>query len=217
MKSFSSDTLAALERGDAIVGGAFKIASVPAIRGFSGYGQISIDSETYEGIGDRALVQVTGGALGGGAQNITLVLSGIDPEMLELLDADEVKQAPTTSWRIIWTGDGKTMLGAYVFNRGRVDKVTSEEVIGGEAVVRAAIENAARGLGRRGGRMRTDADQRLVKATDGFFRNVAFAAEKTLYWGGKKPARAGSAIGGGGAQRGDNLTHLVNPTTLGFD
>lgn len=60
--------------------------------------------------------------------------------------------------------------------------------------------------------MRSDADQRLIKANDGFFKNVAFAGEKTLYWGGRKPATAASAIGGvtggssGGGRTGSNPT-----------
>ena len=54
----------------------------------------------------------------------------------------------------------------------------------------------AKGLGRKGGRMRTDADQRLIDPDDGFFKNVAYAGAKTLYWGGQRPATAGSALGG---------------------
>lgn len=209
MKSFSAPVLAALERGDAVVGGAIKIACDPAIRVFSGYGTVSIDSESYDGIGDRALGQVSGGALGGGAQNITITLSGIEPENLALLDADEVKGAPTAIWRLIWSADGKTLLGAYTFQRGRVDKVTVEETIGETAAIKGMIENAARGLGRRGGRMRSDADQRLIKLNDGFFRNVAYAAEKQLYWGGKRGVRAGSAVGGGNSA--DPDSGFLNP------
>jgi hypothetical protein len=67
-------------------------------------------------------------------------------------------------------------------------------MIGGTATISCNVESAARALGRKGGRVRSDADQRLVKANDGFFKNVAFAAEKTLYWGGKKPANAGAAL-----------------------
>jgi len=60
------------------------------------------------------------------------------------------------------------------------------------------LETAARGLGRRGARMRSDADQRLLDPADGFFKHISYAAEKNLYWGGKRPARAGSALPGGG-------------------
>lgn len=42
-----------------------------------------------------------------------------------------------------------------------------------------------------------------MKANDGFFRNVAYAGEKMLYWGGRKPANAASAVGGGGGGGGN--------------
>jgi len=35
-----------------------------------------------------------------------------------------------------------------------------------------------------------------VKPTDGGFKAVSYAAEKTLYWAGKIPATAGVALGG---------------------
>ena len=54
--------------------------------------------------------------------------------------------------------------------------------------------------------MRSDADQRLIDASDGFFKNVSFAGEKTLYWGGRKPTRAGTAVGGSSGQSYFGLT-----------
>jgi hypothetical protein len=56
------------------------------------------------------------------------------------------------------------------------------------------VESAARALGRSGARMRADPDQRLISSTDGYFKFVDIAAEKMLYWGGKVPTNAGSAI-----------------------
>jgi hypothetical protein len=68
----------------------------------------------------------------------------------------------------------------------------SDEVIGG-AAIKVAVESAARGLGRSGGRMRSDSDQRLINATDGYFKNTAYAPEKMLYWGGKRPAASAAS------------------------
>lgn len=129
----------------------------------------------------------------------------VDEQALKLLDAEEVQRAPTTLWRLIFSGDGKRMLDAHVYRRGKLDPVQVRDVIGGEAMLTTSIESAARGLGRKGGRMRTDADQRLIRSTDGFFRNVSYAAEKTLYWGGQKPATVGAAFGGMGQGNGGGL------------
>jgi hypothetical protein len=169
---------------------------VPApIRLWGGYGDADLPSDegtsTFKGIGDRGLIQSSSGAIGGTAQNTTLGLSGIEAAALDVLEPNEVKEASVVVRRLIYDSAGKTLLGAYVYSRGRLDELKTSEVIGGSAAIQVSVEGAARGLGRRGGRLRSDADQRLVGSSDGFFRNVSFAAQKTLYWGGKKPAKFG--------------------------
>lgn len=198
MKTLSPAALAALQNGDAIVSGAVEIACTPAVRVWGGYHELTFDGRTFLPIGDRGLAQVTGGALGDTAQNITLTLSGIDPETLALLDAADLKGAPSVLWRLIFDQSGSTLLDFDVWARGRLDTLPTEAEIGGTAKIVAELETAAKGLGRRGARMRSDADQRLIDPNDGFFKNVSYAGEKTLYWGGRKPARAGSVVSGGG-------------------
>lgn len=198
MKLLATAALDALEAGTAIVSGALEIGCDPPVRVWGGWHPLTFDGRTFDPIGDRGLAQVMGGALGDAAQDITLTLSGIDPETLALLEADELRGAPAILWRLIFDQTGNTLLDGHVWTRGRLDTLEREEEIGGTAALVARLETAAKGLGRRGGRMRSDADQRLLDPADGFFRNVSYAAEKTLYWGGKRPARAGAALPGGG-------------------
>jgi hypothetical protein len=198
MKVLSPAALAALDAGEAIVTGAVEIVCTPPVRVWGGPHEITLGGQTFLPIGDRGLVQTTGGALGDAAQDIALVLSGIDPETAALLDSTGLGGAPAVLWRLIFDQAGITMLDAQVWRRGRLDTILREEEIGGTAALRTQIETAAKGLGRRGSRMRSDADQRLIDPSDGFFRNVSYAGEKTLYWGGRKPARAGSALPGAG-------------------
>jgi hypothetical protein len=106
MKIIAPAALAALQRGDAIVTGAVEVACDPAVRIWGGWHDITFDGRTFEGIGDRGLVQVTGGALGDAAQNITLRLSGIEPETLALLEAAEVSGASAVLWRLIFDQTG---------------------------------------------------------------------------------------------------------------
>lgn len=172
------------------------MAGAPSpIRVWSGHGPLDLDGSPYLGIGDRGLAQQSAGAIGGFAQGLTLSLSGIEPELIELLDADEVKSAPVVLRRLIFASDGKTLLDASIFDRGRVDTVETIEKIGGGAVIRIAVETAARGLGRSGERMRADSDQRLINSNDGYFKNAAYAGEKMLYWGGRKPTRTSGLTG----------------------
>jgi hypothetical protein len=209
MKSLSPAALAALEAGTAIVTGALEIGCTPPLRVWGGYYPIIFEGRTFELIGDRGLVQVAGGALGDAAQNISLALSGIEPEALELLDAEGVAGAPAVLWRLIFDQTGNTLLGHNVWARGRLDTLQTEEEIGGTAAIVAQLETAAKGLGRSGARMRSDADQRLINPSDGFFKNVSFAAEKTLYWGGRRPARAGAALPGVGGGFGSDIINAA--------
>jgi hypothetical protein len=198
MKTLAPAALAALDAGAAIVSGAVEIACTPPVRVWGGWHEITLGGQTFLPMGDRTLVQVAGGALGDAAQNITLSLSGIDPETAALLDSAGLSGAPVVLWRLIFSGDGSTMLDADIWARGRLDTIERTEEVGGTAAIVAQVETAAKGLGRRGARMRSDADQRLIDPSDGFFKNVSYAGEKTLYWGGRRPARAGSALPGSG-------------------
>lgn len=212
MKTLAPAALAALEAGTAIVSGAVEIACTPVVRVWGGWHEITFDGRTFLPIGDRGLAQVAGGALGDAAQNITLTLSGIDAETIALLDATGLQGAPAVLWRLIFSGDGNTLLDFDVWARGRLDTIQREEEIGGTANIIAQLETAAKGLGRRGARTRSDADQRLIDASDGFFKNVSYAGEKTLYWGGRRPARAGSALPGvgGGGGFGSDIVNAAN-------
>jgi hypothetical protein len=194
VKIFSPEAKAALVNGTAITSGAVAILCDPPVRVWGGYGTIEIDGETYSGIGDAGLVSTTAGAIGGAEQNVTLELSGVEAAVLATFDAEQVRRAPTILHRLIFDGSGTQLLHAEVFTRGTLDQIPVEDVPGGTATIKALVETAARGLGRRGGRMRTDADQRLVKATDSGLSRIAYAGQKNLYWGGKPPARAGVAL-----------------------
>lgn len=196
MKTLTTDAMTAIEAGEAIATGAVKITPVSGDPFFAwgGFGPITVDGDVYLGLGDRAFVQQSAGAIGGVAQGYTLSISGVEAAALALLDPDEVKSASVTLYRAIFGPDAKTLLDWHVFDRGRGDALATDETIGGEAAINFAVESAARSLGRSGARMRSDADQRLISSTDGYFKNTAYAGEKMLYWGGKKPAVASSAL-----------------------
>ncbi len=193
MKQYGDEAIAAVADGSAIVAGALAIYCDPPVYLWSGYGSTVIDGDTYLGIGDRAIGQVTGGAIGGAEQNVTIQLSGVEPDALALLDAAELNSAPAKLYRMLYDGSGTRRLDCRVFKRGRVDAVTVEEIIGSTATVTVSIESAARGLGRSGHRQRSDADQRLIDANDGFFKHVSYAATKVIYFGGK-PSSAAATV-----------------------
>jgi len=194
MKLFPPDAEAAILSGQAIVPSAVAILCDPPVRVWRGYGQITIDGELFDGIGDVGLVTATGGSMGGAEQSITLELSGVAPETLAVFDATALRRAPCIIYTLIFDSSGTVLLHSEVFARGSLDQIPVEDTPGGTSIIRAMVETAARGLGRRGGRMRTDTDQRLVEPLDGGFKAISYAGSKNLYWGGKKPAVAGAVL-----------------------
>lgn len=196
MKTFSAEAAAALASGDVLTSGAVYLGLNEPARFWGGHGPLAFDGQAFVGLGDRGLVQASGGSLGGAAQGAQLTLSGVDAEVSARLDLLGLRGVSVVLWRLMFNGAGSRLLDASVFLRGRVDRATVEETPGGAATITIDIEGAARGLGRRSERMRTDADQRLIAPNDGSFRRVSYAANKLVTWGGKPPERAGSALGG---------------------
>lgn len=211
MRTYSAAAIEALATGNNIVSGAIKVASTPPFRAWGGYGTLSLGGEDYIGVGDRGLVSVSAAALGDSAQNIELMLSGVDPDTVALLDATTIQRVGVVIWRLIFDGAGATLLDAQVYARGRLDNLGVTETVGGTSTIKVSVETAARGLGRSGQRMRSDADQRLIDPADAGFKAVSYAGVKTLYWGGKPPGAAGAALagyGGGGGGFDNNYREL---------
>lgn len=194
MKTYSSQTLDALDAGAVITVGAVKIETEAGFRVWGGDGLLDLDGETYIGIGDRGLVQATASQLGGSEQSLELILSGVNSDVVPIIQAARIRNAPATVWRLLFNASGSTLLAAHKFRRGRVDALPIEDTPGGLAKITARIEGAARGLGRQTGRLRSDADQRMVDASDGAFQWVTQAPLRSLAWGGKPPARISSGV-----------------------
>lgn len=197
MRPLAEEALEALEDGTALVSAAFWIDMPEPLRIWGGEGELDLDGETFLGVASNGLVEVGGQSVGGQEQGAVLTLSGVDPEQFSLVDLDAARGAPCVIYRLIFNATGSTLLDGSAWMRGRIDRLPLEEVPGGQSVLRAHVESAARGLGRRRGRMRTHADQQLVSATDRSFSRVAWAAQKTLNWGGKPSAAAGAVLAGG--------------------
>lgn len=209
MKDYSAETIAALESGEAIVSGALAIYCDDPAFVWGGPWPIELDGDVYTPLDDNALGSMIGGQIGGTEQKTTLKLSGVDADALALLDAGGLSQAPAKLYRLVFAGDGRTLLDARVVKRGKIDDVVVEDIQGGKATVQISLESAARGLGRSGKRMRSDADQRLIDPMDGFFKHVAYASTKTIYFGGQ-PSSAGRSVGGS-AGGGGGIPHWKRP------
>lgn len=194
MKYYSPEAQAALDDGSAVSMGAVRLQlSTGPWRVWGGFGELTIAGETYVGLGNQGLVAVAAGQLGAAEQGAELTLSGVDPEVLALVDTLSVRGAPAVISELIFNQAG-TLLAADPHMRGRCDRLPREDIVGGPSTIRLSVEGAVRGAGRRSARMRSDADQRLIDGSDGGFSRVSYAGEKQLNWGGKPPQRAASAL-----------------------
>lgn len=194
MKVFAEEWQDELDAGRGMRCMALEILCDDPFRVWSGYGDIVLAGETYHGIGAVGMIKATGSQIGGSEQAIEGVLSGVDPAVIPIIATSGVRGARVKIWRLGFDPSGQVLLNASIYARGRVDSMPREDKPGDTATIRCMVETAARGMGRQTGRMTADADQRLIDAADGSHKRVSQAAELTLAWGGKPPARAGSSI-----------------------
>lgn len=197
MRSIDAAALARLHSDRVVITGAARFAFGSTYRFWGGVGDLAMPGEgTFQGVGAMGLLTPMTSQLGGGAEGVELRLSHLEPAVAATIEAEDYHQRVVTIWRLIFDEAGTTLLGQAVFLVGRVDLVTIEEQVGGEAAIVMMVEGGRRDMSRRGARVRADADQRLLGgATDGAMKHVTTAGIRTLYWG-KRP-QAPATINGG--------------------
>lgn len=207
MKVYSAPWQAELDAGRGLVSSAVRVQGTSTtVRFWGGYGDLTLASEVYTGIGDRALVTATGAALGGEANPLTVEISGIEDIAEAVRDLVGLRGAFVRVWRLGFDSAGVNLLHSEIWHRGRLDRATLVDTPGAPSLLRCEIDGPARTLGRSLGRMGSDADQRLVDANDDCFKFVNIAGEKKTAWGGKPPERFGSALPNTVTVFGMNLT-----------
>jgi hypothetical protein len=203
-KQLASEAIAALAGRRPVIGGAARLIIDDDHRYcfFSGVGKMLLpgepETDIFKGVGSRALIVPISSQIGGAAEGVTITLSALDPDIAATIESVDYAGKPFTIWRLVFTPDAPSiLLGAMVFMRGRLDYVTVTEKVGGQASIEFHIEGPRRDMSRRGARIRSNADQRVLGGVnDGGLKYVSTVARKTLRWG-QKPETAGSVHGGG--------------------
>ena len=195
MRDFGDAARDAIAAGEALSVGAVRIDISPdPICFWGGYGELVIEGQTFLGIGDKGLISATSAAMGGAEENLTLELSGVDPDVLAQWNLSALRRAPVICYRLVFDAHGTTLLAAPVFRRGRIEEAPKSETSGGTATIKALVESAARGLGATGARVRSQADQTLIDPEDDGLKGVSYAGETLVYFGGKIPSTAKAAF-----------------------
>lgn len=195
MKALSLEAEARIKSRRPIIAGAARFAFGPGETYcyWSGLGKITHDGNEFIGLGDAALIAPIASAVGGGADGLTISLSGLDPDVAVLIENETYAQKPVTIWRWVFDADGKDLLDAMVFMRGRVDFITQSEQVGGKASLEVVVEGPRRDMNRSGGRVNSNSDQRVLGGSgDASHKHITYTGRKTMYWG-QKPSTLGAS------------------------
>ncbi len=167
------------------------------IRVWTGYGNISWNSQTWTGIGDLGGISevIEGTALR--ANNVVLRLSGIPQSML-LKALDEVRSGkPATIWFGALDSNGAVVADPFLAFKGLID--TAELIEGAETgTVKVNIESELITLQQPRESRYTDEDQQQKYPGDKGFEYVPKLQEWNVLWGGTGAAIPTTGGGGGG-------------------
>lgn len=142
-------------------------------------------SRTYQGGG--AMIQTSAVPLIVGlvVQNVTCQFSQVDDRIQQLLRTYDARQARVELHRgMLNPASGLLVSPAVPRFSGFVDELevpTPKE--GEEAAITATLNSHTQETTRSNPATRSDADQRLRSANDGFFRHVATIGEQNIFWG----------------------------------
>lgn len=210
MKELSDEAITAIGGGAIIMSGSVKFVFGQSWRFWGGEGQLTHAGEPYLGLGAAALIVPIGSERGGSAEGVELSLSGLDPDVAASIEAEDYHQKPAIIRRLLFAEDRATLLDAPVFMRGRVDTIEIVETTGGASTVRIKVTGPRGDMSRRGARIRSNADQRVLGGpTDGGMRKISVAGRRVLHWG-RRPEVAGQALRGVTAT--PNLFSMVSST-----
>jgi len=149
---------------------------------------ILFDSNTYTGGAGKFTISALPSVNDLSVQGVRVEFSGLDPDALIMTETEQYHQRPVSIYLALMDLQAN-FLSVKRWFTGVTDQAVRRELAGGAATLTVQAEPISRELGRAGARVRSDADQRLIDANDGFFRHVASAANQPIFWGRKGPQK----------------------------
>lgn len=184
MRSFASGAVAAIASGRFNKRDAIRIAMPDGDVGFWTDGwDMTYDGCVFYGLGGAITISPATSAADLASRVVDVTLSGIDTELASRVIAENWHQRPVTVYEAIIPLDAPQTVYMEVWFAGFMDQLNRTDKIGGTAGVTGKCETIAREYGRRGGVTRSDADQRVRNAADGFFKHSAVVGNTAISWG----------------------------------
>lgn len=184
MRILSSQALAALDSG--------RFASRTGFAVDMPTGTVAFWDDAYDlGYGGTTYLAAPGGftvnpfpsAADLGVRSLDITMSGLDPDLVSAILDQPYHQRPITVTRFVMATDVPQVIHASQWFAGFIDVMPWRERPGGASELIARCEDIGRELGRKGARLRADADQRQIDATDAFFEHVVNSVNADLVWG----------------------------------
>jgi len=206
MRSIPSDVTDLMEAGQCLVSAALWIDGDTELSVWAGAGTLTLDvpatDTDFAGLQAPNLVAPVNFEIGGAANGVEIVLSGVDARLVPLMMEADLRGRDAILYRLYFDQGGEVLMHAEPIFYGTVDQVPIRDVPGGPSEVRVMLEGEGQGASRFGGQLASDQSQRLIDAADTAMVFVSSVAEKTLYWGGLPGQRASGALNDGATGRG---------------
>jgi len=152
-----------------------------AMRVWTGLGDITVDSETYSGVGSFLSISSITESSEVKATGLTISLSGVPSNMLGTLLTDEF-QGLTCVVHLGFIGDSNSVTGVVKVYQGISDNCDIAET-GTTAIVSFNIESRLIALDDKINRRYTNEDQQIDHSSDTSLRFISGLQEKEISWG----------------------------------
>ncbi|WP_127078343.1 hypothetical protein [Rhodomicrobium lacus] len=144
---------------------------------------VNVDGRTYIGGAGRFSISAFSSVADMSVRGVDVVFSGVDTQALIMTETEHYHQRPVTVSVAFLDIETMAFLAVRRWFTGVVDQIVRREQADGTATLTVKAEPVSRELTRTGARVRSDADQRLINANDGFYKQVSAAVSQTIVWG----------------------------------
>lgn len=153
------------------------------VRFASGPFDVTIDGETYLGLGELGQISMIEESAELRAYGLTVTVSGIPRDVLSSALTENYQGRRGTVWALQMDAAGAVVADPVVIFRGRMDQMDIR--LGSTAAVTVRLENRLADWDRPRVRRYTDEEQKAEHPGDRFFEFLSATVEKDLIW----PAR----------------------------
>ena len=155
---------------------------------------LSYNSVTYAPLAGNLTISEVPASSELDSDRITVSVSNLSNSVSVIIANENWHQRPCTAFVAFLDTAGAVQHVQAVFS-GFLDDVQLTDSTDDLCTLTMTIESNSRELNRSNGRTRSDADQRRVSATDGFFKHAANAAtDSSIYWGRSGPHYPSKAV-----------------------